>query len=633
MPGAAAQGTPPPAGCVSDGLIDKVRYYYDANQNRAPGYGKNWKRVLIAFGDVQDSQLTPFTAAEARESEQRWSGWKPVREALECIEAANAQPDPTATPTPVGCVSDDVLDKVRYYYDVNQNKAPGYGKNWKRVLIAFGDVQDSQLTPFTAAEARESEQRWSGWKPVREALECIEAANAQPDPTPTATPVPPAPTPTPPPVPPTPTPTPPPVPTATPVPPTPTATPEPQPSPQQAEPQQAEPQQAEPQQSTAPTSYSAWVTQTPDQDYKTEFTYYVPEGNLMRFDVTAHVRLTPADASIDGVVVYLQIINPLLEAAATVGPGLGVENTHVPALATAWTHHGNGHYSRPVPVTFNTVDDAVVQNADELGKFEIQTEPTHYGQIRRGSGSKVKFIHQEDDRTYPTFGDVSYTSDTAGTFTVVSHREATGRVRVNIGTSGSAEFAGGRGGHFVDIPPNTPHGTEFTQSHRGDPLTFTCDGAGEGFLTLERHWSSEHQIEEDHSDKLQVCPRPAPPPPPPPPERVVMFSTIDSGGYPTLAGQTLHGDAIGGSMTGYLEVSGSASLREVSESLYKFTYVEHRDDHGQLATAFGTLDDGNNGVVQFTCGSGSGWVRVLYLMKEQGSTFVPYGPFRHWKVC
>ena len=98
VPGANAQGATPPADCVSDDLLDKVRHYYDVNQNKAPGYGKNWKRALIAFGDAEDSQLTPFTAAEARESEQRWSGWKPIREALECIEAANAQPDPTATP-------------------------------------------------------------------------------------------------------------------------------------------------------------------------------------------------------------------------------------------------------------------------------------------------------------------------------------------------------------------------------------------------------------------------------------------------------------------------------------------------------------------------------------------------------
>ena len=78
--------TPPPD-CVSESLLRKVRNYYDMNKRRAPGYGQNWKRVLLAFGDRSDTNLTPFTAAEARDSESRWPGWKPVREALECIEA------------------------------------------------------------------------------------------------------------------------------------------------------------------------------------------------------------------------------------------------------------------------------------------------------------------------------------------------------------------------------------------------------------------------------------------------------------------------------------------------------------------------------------------------------------------
>ena len=87
---------PPPATyCVSDSLREQVQDYYELNRNRAPGYGKNWKRVLIAFGDVQDDQLTPYTASEARQGEQRWAGWKPVRIALECIEAAAR-----STPTP-----------------------------------------------------------------------------------------------------------------------------------------------------------------------------------------------------------------------------------------------------------------------------------------------------------------------------------------------------------------------------------------------------------------------------------------------------------------------------------------------------------------------------------------------------
>ena len=71
-----------------------------------------------------------------------------------------------------------------------------------------------------------------------------------------------------------------------------------QPDQGQPEPQQEQP---EPQQSAPTTSYEAWVTQTPDQDYAARFTYYVPEGMYKRYDVTLHVQLTPADASIDGV--------------------------------------------------------------------------------------------------------------------------------------------------------------------------------------------------------------------------------------------------------------------------------------------------------------------------------------------
>ena len=389
--------------CVSDSLLEVVRGYYEANKDRAPSYGRNWKRVLIAFADVQDSQLTAFTATEALAGEQIWFGWKPVREALECIEEATSPPpadpeisitagsgvtegsgatftitaapspaaalsvsvtisqsgdygvstgartvsiptsgsytltvpttndstdepdgsvtatlnsgtgytvsttastatvavadddDPppvipevsiaagagvtegngatftiTAAPSPAAalsvsvtisqsgdygvstgartvsipttgtytltvpttgdstdepdgsvtatissgtgytvstsansatvvvsdddvggqvtpsqevidaCVSDSLLEVVRGYYEANKDRAPSYGRNWKRVLIAFADVQDSQLTAFTATEALAGEQIWFGWKPVREALECIEEATSPP---------------------------------------------------------------------------------------------------------------------------------------------------------------------------------------------------------------------------------------------------------------------------------------------------------------------------------------------------------------------------------------------------------------------------------------------------------------------
>ena len=83
----APAGATPPPDCVSESLLNKVRHYYDINKHRAPGYGQNWRRVLLAFGDLWDADLTPFTAAEAKVRESRWFGWKPVRVALECIEA------------------------------------------------------------------------------------------------------------------------------------------------------------------------------------------------------------------------------------------------------------------------------------------------------------------------------------------------------------------------------------------------------------------------------------------------------------------------------------------------------------------------------------------------------------------
>ncbi|WP_420436163.1 PEP/pyruvate-binding domain-containing protein [Candidatus Poriferisodalis sp.] len=398
---------PPPSNCVSDETLESARNYYDLHRDREPGYGRNWRRVLVAFGDVVDDQLTAMTAAEALEREQLWFGWRPFREALECIETARQTPPPpaepeisiaagggvtegssasftltaspvpaaalsvevsvsqsgdfgvttgsrtvtipttgsytltvdttgdstdeadgsvtvsvdtgtgytvsssagsasvavadddspapppqadpeisiaagsgvteggaasftltaspaptaallvsvtvaqsgsfgvstgarevtiptggsytltvatandstdeadgsvTATigtgtgyivsstqsaatvavsddddpppppPVPAGCVSDEVLESARVYFDLNRGRAPSFGRNWRRVLVAFGDVVDDQLTAFTAAEALEGEQIWFGWKPFREALECIEAARQPEDP-------------------------------------------------------------------------------------------------------------------------------------------------------------------------------------------------------------------------------------------------------------------------------------------------------------------------------------------------------------------------------------------------------------------------------------------------------------------
>ena len=109
--------------CVSNSLVVLVRQYREANRNNAPGYGRNWKRVLIAFGDVEDSELTPFTAAEALAGEQVWFGWRPIREALECIEAAIAPPPPTEPEISIAA-GNDVTEGTDAMFTVTATPAP-----------------------------------------------------------------------------------------------------------------------------------------------------------------------------------------------------------------------------------------------------------------------------------------------------------------------------------------------------------------------------------------------------------------------------------------------------------------------------------------------------------------------------
>ena len=69
-------------------LIKKALRYHNANKHRAD-YAGNWERVLVALAgiEVPASTLQPFTAAEAREAEKIWHGWREFREQLETIEA------------------------------------------------------------------------------------------------------------------------------------------------------------------------------------------------------------------------------------------------------------------------------------------------------------------------------------------------------------------------------------------------------------------------------------------------------------------------------------------------------------------------------------------------------------------
>ena len=99
---AAHEPPPPPPECEGppDHVVANAWYYHLANYQK-PGhnYEGNWWRVIVAFG-AENSRFRPahyndnswsrsgddwqpYTAAEARASEQRWAGWRPFREALE----------------------------------------------------------------------------------------------------------------------------------------------------------------------------------------------------------------------------------------------------------------------------------------------------------------------------------------------------------------------------------------------------------------------------------------------------------------------------------------------------------------------------------------------------------------------
>ena len=373
------------------------------------------------------------------------------------------------TPAAACSPNEKLLTKAERYRALN-HRPPGYGRSWRQVLLFFGVDHEYNGTdpvkPVTLALMDERVGRWSGWKQFRDEVARLLDCGWTPGVQDTS-----------------------------------------QPETEQPETQQPEPQQAEPQQASPLTSYTAWVTQTPDQDYATSFRYDVPEGQQTTFDVTVHVQLTPADASVAGVVVRLHApaIIQLRENATSIGAG--TTDTHIPASSTAWTHRGSGHYTRTVPVTFHTVDDDVVTSNHNLGSIEILTIP--YGkQTKRGThGSEVEFYHEEKDRTYPTIGNITNTSNTAGTYVVVADRQADAKLRVVVTPSGSASVTP-RGVLWTDIPANTPSGTEIITQHNGNSLYFSCTSAEPGWLTLDKHWNAPDHIEEDYSHKVQVCPIP-----------------------------------------------------------------------------------------------------------------------------
>ena len=140
--------TPQATGCISEVLLANVRYYYNANKNKPPNYGENWKRVLIAFGDVQDDQLTPFTVADAWRSEQQWLGWNPIRTALTCLQNFDydsAPPPSTLSGTPEISVTagSDVTEGTAATFTITANPAPTANLDVSVSVTQSGDYTTS----------------------------------------------------------------------------------------------------------------------------------------------------------------------------------------------------------------------------------------------------------------------------------------------------------------------------------------------------------------------------------------------------------------------------------------------------------------------------------------------------------
>ena len=449
------------ASCVSNDLMAYV-------EGRIPTAATDrWQRIRNAL--TEQPNAMPLSEAKSILANRRANGYglehmDEVVAAIECLAQPEPEPEPEpgagagieSDDVPEACVSPQLLADVKSYSEETWRESSTHVERWLRVLQTFsGTANDS--TVMTPAEAQSyADNGWPRWPPVVAALQCLEtkALNTQVE------------------------------------------------VEDETDPQ---PLNAEPQQSSAPTGYEVWVTQSHDQDYAARFRYDVPEGIYETYDVTVHVQLTPADAAVDGVVVYLHApaINNLLASGAIIGAGTA--NTHIPASSTAWTHRGDGHYTRVIPVTFNSVDDNVVNSNYGLGNFEIHTIPRDRQTKRGASGSLVAFYHQEDDLTNPTIANVTYTSTTAGTYSVMAGRQATAKLRVVVTPSGSASVTP-RGELWTDIPANTSHSTEINQQHNGDSLYFSCPGPGDGWLTLAPHWNTPAHIDPNYSHTVKVCP-------------------------------------------------------------------------------------------------------------------------------
>ena len=150
--------------------VDNIHYIVKIQKNHfnLPG------RVVQVLPEGYHSSQPVQNSGNAEEEDSQ-----PVNTVVVEEEAPQpvAEEEPEPAPTPTYVVPQRMIDKVRYYYKINV-EAGRTGKNWWRVLIAFGVETHDTWTAMTAAEVEPKIKRWSGWKPIYDTLLLVEGSTS-----------------------------------------------------------------------------------------------------------------------------------------------------------------------------------------------------------------------------------------------------------------------------------------------------------------------------------------------------------------------------------------------------------------------------------------------------------------------